>query len=50
MPWVEYFGVSVVDGRYVLSALVGLFAAVTIFAAAATVRHVSHQPIVATSR
>jgi hypothetical protein len=32
------------DRRYVLSAFVGLFAAVSVFAAAATVKHISHQP------
>jgi hypothetical protein len=46
---VEYVR-RVMDSRYIFSALVGLFAAATIFAAAATVRHISHQPVATTSR
>jgi hypothetical protein len=38
------------DSRYFLSAFFGLFAAVSVFAAAATVKHVSHQPPVVTGR
>ena len=41
---------SIVDSRYILSAFIGLFAAVSIFAAVTTVRHISHQPIIATAR
>ena len=44
------FGVRIVDSRYFLSAFIGLFAAVTIFATVTTVRHISHQPVVTTSR
>jgi hypothetical protein len=38
------------NGRYVISALVGVFAAVAIAAAATTVRHISHQSPATTSR
>jgi hypothetical protein len=43
-------GARIVDSRYFLSVFIGLFAAVTIFAAVTTVRHISQQPIITTSR
>jgi hypothetical protein len=38
------------NSRYVFSALVGVFAAVAIAAAASTIRHISHQSPAMTTR
>jgi len=42
--------VGIVDSRYILSALAGLFAAASIFAVATTIRHISHEQVIAEHR